>query len=62
MTMEAHASGSSSLAKAIGAPRCGAKTRRQVNPVNILPVKDLDDAVSMAVVRPDPSPPRRLMR
>jgi hypothetical protein len=27
---------------------------RQVNPVNILPVKDLDDAVSMAVVRPDP--------
>jgi hypothetical protein len=26
---------------------------RQVNPVKILLVKDLDDAVSMAAVRPD---------
>ena len=30
---------------------------RQVNPVDILLVKDLDDVVSMAAVRPDPSPP-----
>ena len=33
---------------------------RQVNPVNILLVKDLDDVVSMVAVRPDPSPQRLL--
>jgi len=32
MTMEAHASGRSSLAKANGAPRCGAKTRTTGQP------------------------------
>ena len=32
---------------------------RQVNSVDILLVKDLDDAVSMAAAPPDPSPPRR---
>ena len=30
---------------------------RQLNPVDILLVKDLDDVVSMAAIRPDPSPP-----
>ena len=33
---------------------------RQVNPVNILLVKDLGDVVSRVAVRPDPSPQRLL--
>jgi hypothetical protein len=35
------------------------RREQQVNPVNTLLVKDLDDAVSMAAAPPDPSPPRR---